>query len=124
MNLLLWVLQFALALLCVSGGAYKAFKPDELSKLVSSLPPVAWRSLGMFELICGVLLIVPAVASRMAFLTPFAASVLAVEALGLGVLYARRSLALTASNPLVWGIAMTLLAAFVAYGRIALMPLA
>lgn len=124
MNLLLWVSQSVVALLCVSGGAYKAFKPDELSKLVSSLSPGAWRALGMFELICGVLLIVPAVASRIALLTPFAASVLAVETVGLGVLYARRSLALTASNPLVWSIAMAFLAAFVAYGRFALMPLA
>jgi hypothetical protein len=31
MNILLWVLQVALALLCLAGGAYKVFKFDELA---------------------------------------------------------------------------------------------
>lgn len=124
MNLLLWVLQSALALLCVSGGVYKALKPDELHKLVGALSPGGWRLLGTFELVCGVLLIVPGATNWMPSLTPLAAVVLTVETLALGGLYARRSLALTTANPLVWSVAMALLAAFVAYGRYALVPLA
>jgi hypothetical protein len=31
MNILLWVLQVALALLCLAGGTYKVFKFDELA---------------------------------------------------------------------------------------------
>jgi hypothetical protein len=55
-------------------------------------------------------------------LTPLAASVLAVETLGLAALYARHSLKIAASNPLVWAAVMGLLVAFVAYGRYALSP--
>ena len=117
MNILLWVVQSVLALLCVSGGAYKVFKFDELTKQTRALSHGGWRALGVIEVVCGVLLIVPAAANWMPFLTPFAAGVLAVEALGLSALYARRSLKLTAANPLVWSFALTLMAGFVAYAR-------
>ena len=33
MNILLWILQVALALLCLAGGAYKLFQFEELAKL-------------------------------------------------------------------------------------------
>ena len=49
-----------------------------------------------------------------------AAAVLALETLGLAVIYARHSLKLVATNPLVWSLGMGLVAAFVAYGRYAL----
>jgi hypothetical protein len=42
----------------------------------------------------------------------------------LAVLYAWYSLALTAANPLVWVVVGALIAAFVAYGRNTLRPLA
>jgi hypothetical protein len=45
-----------------------------------------------------------------------------VESLALAGLYARYSLELTATNPLVWVVLMGLMAAFVAYGRYALRP--
>src|SRR5262249_60899955 len=69
------------------------------------------------EVACGILLIVPAAANWMRVLTPLAAGVLTVEALGLSGLYARRSLKVTAANPLVWSVAMTLMAGFVAFSR-------
>ena len=78
MNVLLWVLQGALAFLYLSGGAYKVFKFDAL----------------------------------------------ALETLALAGLYARYSLKLAATNPMVWAVVMGLLVAFVAYGRYALRPLA
>jgi len=45
---------------------------------------------------------------------------LALESLALAGLYARYSLELTATNPLVWVVMMGLMAAVVAYGRSAL----
>jgi hypothetical protein len=56
----------------------------------------------------------------MPMLTPAAAAALAVESLILAVLFARHSLQLTAANPLVWVVAIALMAAFVAYGRYSL----
>ena len=76
----------------------------------------------MFEMVCAVLLIVPAAVNWMPALTPLAAAALALETLALAGLYGRYSLPLTAANPLVWAVLMALLAAFVAYGRYALMP--
>jgi hypothetical protein len=123
MNILLWVLQAALAFLYLSGGFFKAFKFAELANQFSALPHAAWRALGVLEMLGAVLLIVPAATKWMPVLTLGAAAVLALEGLGLAALFASYSLKLTAENPLVWNVVMGLLAAFVAYGRYALAPL-
>lgn len=122
MNILLWVLQGFLALLCVAGGYYKASQPGVLTKQFPALPHAAWRALGVLEVAIGVLLVVPHAASWMPVLTPLAAAVLALEALALSGLYARSSLKLSAANPLVFSVVMALIAAFVAYGRYAIVP--
>jgi hypothetical protein len=124
MNVLLWVLQVALAFLYLSGGAYKIFSFDELASRMVALPRGGWAALGVLEMVCGVLLIVPAAAKWMPVLTPLATAVLAVETLALAAVYARYSLQLTVTNPLVWAATMGLLVAFVAYERYALTPAA
>jgi hypothetical protein len=78
----------------------------------------------VFEMLCAVLLVVPAAVKWMPILTPLAAAALALESVALAVLYAWYSLALTAANPLVWVVVGALIAAFVAYGRNTLRPLA
>ena len=123
MNILLWVLQVALAFLYLSGGAYKVFKFGELANQMRALPHGAWRALGVLEMVGAVLLIAPAAAKWMPVLTPLAAAVLALETLALAALYARYSLKLAATNPMVWAAVMGLLAVFVAYGRYVLSPL-
>jgi hypothetical protein len=124
MNVLLWVLQIALALLSLAGGAYKVFMFDELAKVpaAGALSRGGWGALGVFEMLCAVLLVVPAAAKCMPVLTPLAAAALALESLALAGLYAQYSLKLTVTNPLVWVVLMGLMAAFVAYGRYALRP--
>jgi DoxX-like family len=126
MNILLWVLQVALALFCLAGGAYKIFQYEELAKVpaAASLSRGGWGAIGVFEMSCAVLLVVPAAAKWMPVLTLLAAAALALESLVLGVLFARYSLKLTAANPLVWVVGMGLAAAFVGYGRYALRPIA
>ena len=124
MNILLWVLQIVLAFLCLSGGAYKAFKFDELASQMRMLSRGGWRVLGLFEMVCGILLIVPAALQWMPSLTSIAAAALALECLFLCAIYAKTSLKLTAANPLVWSVVMALMAAFVAYGRYAPSPAA
>ena len=124
MNLALWISQVVLALLYFAGGAYKVFSFDELAKVPSTgaLSREGWRALGMFEMLGAILLVVPPALKWVPVLTPVAALALALEALALAGLYARYSLKLSATNPLVWSVAMGLLAAFVAYGRYALKP--
>jgi hypothetical protein len=123
MNVLLWVLQVALALLYLAGGAYKVFQFDELAAHMRALPRGGWRVLGVLEMLGAVLLVLPAAAKWMPVLTPLAAAALALETLALAGLYARYSLKVAATNPMVWAVVMGLLAAFVAYGRYALKPL-
>jgi hypothetical protein len=124
MNILLWVVQVALVVLCLGGGAYKVFMFDEIAKMpaMGALSRGGWGALGVFEMLCAVLLVVPAAANWMPVLTPLAAAALALESLALAGLYARYSLTLTAANPLVWVVVIALMAAFVAYGRYGLMP--
>jgi hypothetical protein len=122
MNVLLWIVQAALAVLYLAGGAYKAFQFDELAKQMDVLSRGGWGVLGVIEMLGAVLLIVPAAAKWKPALTPIAAAILAMETLAIAALYARYSLTLAATNPLVWALAMGLLAAFVAYGRYALSP--
>ena len=123
MTVLLWVLQVALAFLYGAGGSYKTFKFDALANQMTAISRGGWRILGVLEMVGAVLLIVPAAAKWMPVLTPIAAAALALETLGLAGLYARYSLKLAATNPMVWAVVMWLLAAFVAYGRTALSPL-
>jgi hypothetical protein len=123
MNILLWILQAALAFLYLSGGAYKTFKFEELAKQLRTVSHGGWRALGVLEMVGAVLLIVPGVMRWMPELTPLAAAVLTIETLALAGLYARQSLKVAATNPMVWAAVMGLLAAFVAYGRHTLAPL-
>ena len=124
MNVFLWILQIALALLSFAGGSYKVFMFDELAKVpvAGAISRGGWGALGVFEMLCAILLVVPLAAKWLPVLTPLAAAALAVESLALAGLYAQYSLKLTATNPLVWVVLMGLVAAFVAYGRYALRP--
>lgn len=123
MNVFLWILQGVLALLYFSGGAYKIFAFDEVASQLTALSRGAWSVVGVIEVVGAVLLIVPAATKWLPWLTPLAAAVLTLETVGLSLLYARYSLALTATNPLLWSVLMAVLVAFVAYGRFALRPL-
>lgn len=125
MNVLLWVVQALLALQAFAGGAYKIFSFSEIANMpaMSALSRGGWAAVGVFEIVCAVLLIVPAATKWMPILTPLAAVALALESLALVANYARYSVALTPANPLVWVILSAVLAAFVAWGRFALRPL-
>ena len=124
MNVLLWILQVALALFSFEGGAYKVFHFQELAKVPQTvaLSRGGWGALGVFEMLCAILLVVPAAVKLVPVLTPLAAAALALESLALAVLFAQYSLVVSATNPLVYVVVMGLIAAFVAYGRYVLRP--
>ena len=122
MNVLLWVLQVALAVLNLAGGGYKVFSGGEIAGRYG-ISRGGWGALGAVEMLGAVLVVVPAALNWMPALTPLAAAVLALEALLLAVLYARKSRKLVAANLLPYALVMLVLAAFVAYGRYALLPI-
>jgi uncharacterized membrane protein YphA (DoxX/SURF4 family) len=119
MNILLWILQIALAFVFLTGGAYKVFKVENLAGHFRGLPPNVWRALGVIEIVGGVVLVVPAGVSGVPMLTALAAAVLAIESLALAAAYARKSVKLVAANPFVWCAPLGLVAAVVAFGRYA-----
>jgi len=124
MNILLWVLQVGLALQSLAGGQYKLFSFDQIANMPATmaLPRGVWSALGVFEIVCGILVVVPAATKWMPALTPLAAAALALENLALAAFFAHYSLELAATNPMVWVLEAGLLAAFVAYGRYVLRP--
>ena len=123
MNILLWVLQIALAVLNLAGGGYKVFSGGEIAGRYG-ISRGGWGALGVIEMLGAVLVVVPAALSWMPELTPLAAAVLALESLALVALYARKSRKMVAANPLPYALVMAVLAVIVAIGRYALLPAA
>ena len=121
MKILLWVLQVFAAILYGSSGVMKVFMFDKISEQAPSfgaLPQEAWMALGILELVCTVGLIVPAAFRWQPGLTVVAATVLAIESLvfiGVHVKYREIS-------PIIMSGVLGLVMAFVAYGRMVLVP--
>jgi hypothetical protein len=122
MNALLWALQIALALLCISGGAYQIFMLEELQKGVAAmreLPRALWQLLGAVGCMAGLALIVPGAANLLPILTPIAAAVVAVQSLLISGFYLR----FRDKAPLPYSLVMVMLSAVICYGRFSLQPL-
>lgn len=122
MNILLWVLQILAAILYGSSGVMKVFLFDKVSQDVPSfgaLPRKAWMILGILELVCTIGLIVPAAFHWRPRLTVLAAAVLAIESLMFVAVHVKyREVA-----PTILSGALGLLMAFIAYGRMVLLPI-
>jgi hypothetical protein len=122
MTILLWVLQIVLAWLCIAGGAFQIFKIEDLQQTVASmraLPHGLWAFLGAFGCVAGVFLIVPGAIKVLPVLTPIAAAAVAAESLLITAFY----LYYGDRSPMVFSMAMVVMAAFISYGRFALKPL-
>lgn len=121
MNILLWGLQILAALLYGASGVMKVFMFDKISADVRSfgaLPKKVWAALGLLELVCAVGLIVPAALHWHPSLTVLAAAILAIESLvfiGVHVKYRETA-------TIVMCVVLGLLMAFIAYGRMVLLP--
>ncbi len=122
MNISLWVLQIFAALLYGASGVMKVFMFDKISQGVQSfgaLPRGAWTALGILELLCAAGLILPGALHWQPALTGVAAAALALESLvfiGVHVRYRETS-------AIVMSAVLGLLMAFLAYGRLVLLPL-
>ena len=117
MNILLWVVQGLLALLCVAGGSYKVFQFGQLQESVAAaraLPQMVWTVLGASEFLGGLGLILPGVTRILPALTPVAAAAVAFESLLVSAIY----IAYGDHAPLPFSLSMAAMAAFIAYGRI------
>lgn len=122
MNGLLWGLQIFGALVYGASGVMKVFMFETISADVRSfdvLPRNVWTSLGILELICVVLLIVPSALPWQPKLTVAAAALLALESLVFIGVHVRAH----EIPPIIMSAVLGLVMAFVAYGRLVLRPI-
>lgn len=112
MNIGLWILQAALAVLCIPGGAFKIVKFDDLKKGVNamrSMPKGVWIFFGAFEVVGGLCLLFPDT-------TIIAAAAVAIESALVSILYTKYG----DRSPRMFTMAMTIMAVAICYGRFAL----
>jgi len=120
MNIVLWIIQVLLALLFLFAGGVKLVLPIEEMTRQMAMPGLFLRFLGVVEVFGGLGLILPGLFRIKTWLTPLAAAGLVIIMIGATVISLRIGPVGPAMIPLVTG----LLAAFVAYGRWRLAPLA
>jgi len=121
MNAILWVLQAVLAVLCVAGGAFQMFKLDELQKGVAAmraLPSALWALFGLLNCVGGLGLLLPGLLKIGPGLTALSATVVAALSAVISGLYIYHG----DKPPLGYSVAMSVMAAFIAYGRFSLKP--
>lgn len=122
MHIVLWVIQGGLAAMFLLAGLAKVSRPK--AQLRESM---AWvedasegnvKLVGTLEILAALGLVLPQLTGILPWLTPLAAVGLLLTMLGAITIHVRRG---EASHALV-NVALLLLAAFVAYGRFALVP--
>lgn len=121
MNILLWVLQIALALHTAIGAVWKFSNPEQTVPSLNAIPHGAWLGMAVIELLCSLGLIVPAFYKPLAILVPIAALCIAAEML----LFSGLHISSGAANhgPMIYWLVVAAICAFIAYGRLALKPL-
>ena len=88
---------------------------------MAALSKGMWNTIGVFEIVCALCLIVPGALNIKPTLTPIAAACLAAEMLLISGLHIKfLGFQMAATNPAVWSGMLCLLASFVAYGRFAM----
>jgi len=120
MTYALWIVQALLALLFLFSGAMKFIMPIEEMTRDIQMPIAFLRFIGAAEILGGVGLVLPSLLRIRPGLTPLAAAGLVIIMIGATVLSLMIGGVVMALMPFVIG----LLAAFVAYGRWKLAPVA
>lgn len=127
MSIVLWILQAVIALFCIMGSAWRFMNFEQQAKDLPSLqalPQSIWHVIGLFEITCALLLLLPGIFNFKPNLTPIAAACLAVEMLLVTALHVKYfGVQPQASNPALWTFGLAVVAAIVAYGRFVLKPL-
>jgi hypothetical protein len=120
MNILLWILQIVMALHTAMGAVWKFSNSEQTVPSLKAIPHKVWRAMSVFELICSVCLILPALSESLAILAPIAAACIAVEMLLFCALHLR-SVEKKHGEMIYW-LVVAAICAFIAYGRFVLRP--
>lgn len=121
MNILLWGLQILLALHTVVGAVWKFSNSEQAVPSLKAIPHEVWLAMAVFELLCGLGLVLPALNKPLAVLAPVAAVCIAAEMLLYCGLHIRSGDA-NYGHVIYW-VVVGAICAFIAYGRFVLRPL-
>jgi hypothetical protein len=121
MNILLWLLQFLLALHTIVGAIWKFSNSEQTVPSLRTIPHAIWMAMIVFELLCSVSLILPAFNKRLAILAPTAAACIAAEMLLFAALHI--SSGSPGYNQMIYWLVVAAICGFLVYGRLVLSPL-
>lgn len=119
MNIILWVLQGLLALHTLVGAVWKFSKSAEQTMpSLAAIPQPIWMAMAVLEIICAVLLILPALNFSFGNLAAVGALIIAVEMVAFCALHIASGNVANV-GPMIYWLVVAALCGFVAYGRMA-----
>lgn len=121
MSIFLWILQGLLALHTAIGAGWKLFNSEQFIPTLSAIPHGVWMLLIPFELICGVGLVLPAIAPSLGWLVPLAAIGIAVEMLVFSGVHLQAGA--EGNGPMFYWLGVAAVCAIIAVGRWTISPL-
>jgi DoxX-like protein len=119
-NILLLVLQALLAVHTAVGAVWKFSHSEQAVPSLKAIPHELWLAMSVFDLLCSVGLILPALYKPAAVLAPIAAICIGVEMLLFCVVHIRSGD--PNYGPMIYWLVVAAVCAFIAYGRLALKP--
>ena len=122
MNIFLWVLQILLALHTIMGAVWKfSHSAEKTMPSLKAIPHKVWIGLSLFELLCSLGLVLPALNPLWDHLALLAAIGIAAEMLIFCGIHLRSGA--VNRGPMVYWLVVAALCAVIVYGRFELMPL-
>lgn len=121
MNIFLWVLQVLLALHTLVGAAWKFTNSEQSVPSLNAIPHGLWMGLIVFEILCALGLVYPAMNRQMAMLIPIAAIGIAVEMLLFSGVHIASGMG--SNSQLIYWLVVAAIGVFIAYARLSLKPL-
>jgi len=116
MNIFLWILQILLALHTIVGAVWKFGNSEQAVPSLSAIPHEGWLALIVYELLCSLGLILPALDKSLAILAPIAAIGIAAEMFFFCVVHVRSGD--PGYGPVIYWLVVAAICAFIAYGRL------
>jgi len=113
MNILLLVLQILLAVHTVMGAVWKFSNSEQTVPSLRAIPHGVWLAMSVFELVCGLGLILPVFKKPLAILAPVAAACIAAEMLLFSGLHIHSGDA--NYGPMIYWLVVAAICAFIAY---------
>jgi hypothetical protein len=120
-NIFLWVLQGLLALHTLMGAVWK-FKTtaEQTMPSLKAIPAGVWTGLGVFEILCAIALVLPAIYRPLGFLAPAAAIAIALVMVAYCVLHMQSGT--EGFGPMIYWSVVAAICLVIAYGRLVLSP--